>query len=396
MRNIKKFIKIDKKEQGEYTIEEILIKFDNLANKAAWDFYRYLQSFEMHSSHIDVEDLKQVAKIGIIYAYNKYDSNYIDEPSKEYEESIGFAPYLKSTVRGEVLKYIRDILKVRRKDYNINEIAVSSINQPVLNKDNSEMFLADIIEDVNSSQDINILELRLEINSYMKCLNDRDKNIISDSYFNHMTQKELAEKYGVTQVQIGRILKRSLEKMHKQTLISQKIGAKIINSSYNKNIHNDILEDKEKTMKKNIKPVIDTKQALNYFKSHVKDKRPLEEIMDRYCSDLEISKSELKYALHTTCPNKFNIIVDRYMQFEDKKEEKVETTINLFEGLDVVDMTLKLNLFNAIITPSSVTLIDLPESTKLSIKDLISMRDDIDKLIKLNENLPTNILKKIG
>ena len=408
---MKKFIKINQKESGEYSAEEIIIKFDNLASKIAWNFYRYTQTFEMHTSHIDAEDLKQVAFIGIINAYNKYDLNYVNKGFAEDNEVMGFVPYARRTAEGEVLKFIRGILKVRRKDYNVNEIALSSIDKPILGKDDNEMFLKDIIEDISSIEDIKTLELKLEIEDYMKCLNERQKNIVYDSFFNNMTQKQLSRKYGVSQVQIGRTIKKSLEKMKVQVSTTKR--------NIKKPIHTTTKEDKD-IMKKE---TIDTNHVLSYLKKHVKDERPLEEIIDRYCNSLDISESELKYVLHTTCQNEYNKVVDLYLAKEAKKDKykkdemnviskttkaktKVENTkkevkedkqaTDIFKGINVLDITVELDSLKAIITQDHIILNSLPEDIELSMKDLLILKNDIDRLIELKQKLSLNSLKKIG
>lgn len=176
------------------------------------------------------------------------------------------------------------------------------------------------------------------------------------------------------------------------------------------------------------KGTIDTVHALNYFKEHLKDEKPLDYVMNRYCEILDISKSELTYILHTTCPSEYNKVVDLYMKYEadieipetstkrtrrttrpniakqesktvkeDKEERATETMEKtqdqLLKDVNVIELTLRLNSFDASICQSHVTLVNLPESVKLSVKDLKSIRDDIDKLIKIKENISLNAIK---
>lgn len=386
----------------------------------AWEYYRYSQKFEMHMSHIDKDDLKQIADIAIFKAYDRYDHEFTKDEYENYDKKncIGFYPFLKKTIKGEILRYIRDSLKIRRKDYNIHEIAVTSSDMPLSNqKGDSEIFLKDIIEDEYSSNDFKTLELKLEIEEYMNYLTDIEKNIVHSRFYENLTQKQIGEKYNMSQVHVSRVLKKAIEKMKFASTIKRK------HIKTNK-IHKEHKEEIV-TMKKG---TIDTVHALNYFKEHLKDEKPLDYVMNRYCEALDISKSELIYILHTTCSSEYNKVVDLYMKYEndieipetstkrtrrtnrpniakqesktakeDKEERATETMEKtqdqLLKDVNVIELTLRLNSFDASICQSHVTLVNLPESVKLSVKDLKSIRDDIDKLIKIKENISLNAIK---
>lgn len=182
-----------------------------------------------------------------------------------------------------------------------------------------------------------------------------------------------------------------------------------------------------------IKGKIDTRHALEYFERNIEKERPLDEIMDIYCNAYEISRSELTYALHTTCSSSFNKIVDEYIKFEDDYEEvKVEnimpkqdkvskipyrqpapcsdfTPINYTEpkteketesiktnplaGLNIIDLRIGLDSLEASISKETVTLRNLPEDVELTVEELKILRDDINKLIEIKESLSINTLK---
>lgn len=176
------------------------------------------------------------------------------------------------------------------------------------------------------------------------------------------------------------------------------------------------------------KGTIDTVHALNYFKEHLKDEKPLDYVMNRYCEMLDISKSDLTYLLHTTCSSEYNKVVDLYIKYEDdiempetytrktkritrpdiakqeskiikeNKEERVTKTIEktqdqLLKDVNIIELTLRFNSFDANVRQSYVTLVNFPENEELSIKDLKSIKDDIDKLIKIKENISLNDIK---
>lgn len=430
----KKFIKINLNTQGEYTVEEILDIYKNFIEKYAWNYYKYIHAkFEMHMSYVDVEDLKQLVRIAIIKTYNKYSIDFNKDENYE-NDTIGFFPFMKTNVDGEIKRFIRDTLKVRRKGYNIHEIAVCSVDQSIPNsKGEKEMNLAEVIEDEKSIKDFKLLELKMEIENYLLCLDEKAKNIIYDHFFRNMSQHQIGEKYGTSQAQISRIIKRSLSKM--KTIVESKNSPKRLLKTESKKkkivtkktIHNN----KEEIIM--IKGKIDTRHALEYFENHIKEERPLDEIMELYCNTFGISKSELNYALHTTCSSSFNKIVDEYIKFEDDYEEvKVEnimpkqdkvskipyrqpapcsdfTPINYTEpkteketesiktnplaGLNIIDLRIGLDSLEASISKETVTLRNLPEDVELTVEELKILRDDINKLIEIKESLSINTLK---
>lgn len=368
----------------------------------------------MHTSHIDYDDISQVLKLGIYKAYNSYDMNYRNESYKDNGESIGFFAYMQPKAEGEVKKLIRNILKMNRKDYNIHEISTMSSDQPIVSlKGEKDMLLQDVIEDTGSQDDFTVLELKDEINSYTANLTDREKDMVYDYYINSKTQSEIANNHNVTQVQVCRVLKKALSKM------------KIVATD----IHKGRYSIKKEIEEKMIKRKIDVNHAITYFADKLKEKKPLDIIIDEYCSSLEISKSELNYALHTTCPNSFNDIVDRYSEFEEEEipapkkgrerktvrpqrtretnrggiavaqdstpviKETITKVINPLEGLNVISLSLEFDSFKASLSPEGIELHELPESERLSEQDLISIRNDIDKLIEIRRNISSNILK---
>lgn len=389
-----------------------------------------MQKFEMHTSHMDVDDLKQIADIGIIKAYQRYDYNYNDKDYKDIDSKIGFIPFLKATVEGEIRKAIRDVLKPRRKDYNIHEIAISSVDQSIPNSNGEkEVSLSEVIEDEKSTEDFRTLELRMEIENYLSCLDEKNKNMICDCFFNNMSQRQIGEKYGISQCHASRLLKKSLSKM--KAMSKSKYNQEKFNKSKIKNkkttANNKIVnKNKEEIAMK--KGVIDTKHALEYFERSITKERSLDEIMDIYCNAYEISRSELTYALHTTCSSSFNDIVDKYMKFEndyeeekavpkqDKKSkvpyrqpvpcpdlvpinhtepkpEKESKRTNPLEGLNIIDLRIGLDSLEASISKETVILKNLPEDVELTVEELKTLRDDINKLIEIKESLSINALK---
>ena len=153
-------MKINQKESGEYSIEDILMKFSNLTSKIARQYYDYAQNYSYHTIHLDYDDLKQIANMGLMSAYNKYNYNFIED-NQDKSNMMGFIPYAKKTIQGYMLRHFYETLKLRRKDYNLHEVFVSSIYAPILNNKGDSLYLEDAIKDDNYN-DLDISEMQYE------------------------------------------------------------------------------------------------------------------------------------------------------------------------------------------------------------------------------------------
>ena len=75
-------------------------------------------------------------------------------------------------------------------------------------------------EKISSEEDVyenKINEITLE--KVLESLDEKEKKIIFFRYFREMTQKQIASFLGTSQVQISRIEKRALQKMHDKIII---------------------------------------------------------------------------------------------------------------------------------------------------------------------------------
>ncbi len=199
---------------------------------------------------IDYDDIFQVASIGLIYAIDRYDVD------KGYE----FSSFATPTIIGEIKKYFRDkgwtirvprrIQELSKKINNakivlsqelqrsptVEDIAeyLGSTEEEVLeamegsklytpqsldltydaNNDDKDMNLADLIgeEDVYFS--------KIENNDFlirtMKKLNEIEKKIFVDRYFNDKTQVVIAKELNISQMTVSRIEKKIIEKLRKE------------------------------------------------------------------------------------------------------------------------------------------------------------------------------------
>lgn len=208
---------------------ELIYKYQNLV-------YSIMHYFENYPNK---EDLFQVGCIGIIKAY------------KNYNDNVGtkFSTYAYTYILGEMKKLIREDkgvkisknitslnLKIEKArillsqklmhspsikelseylempEYFIEESIrsnkpICSLDMPI-SSDNKDLYLSDVVS--NNTLDINTLvALKQELSN----LNEEERKLIEESINSDLTQSELADKYGMTQVQVSRKIKKIKEKV---------------------------------------------------------------------------------------------------------------------------------------------------------------------------------------
>ena len=150
---------------------------------------------------VQLEDLISIGTIGLIKAIGTYRS----------DKNIKLATYSSRCIENEILMYVRK-LSVRRGEVSLDE----PIN---LDSDGNEMRLSDIL-----GTDDNIVTGPLEdavdmmvLRQALEELPDREREIIYMRYGlqgrKELTQKEVAEKMGISQSYISRLEKRIMQKL---------------------------------------------------------------------------------------------------------------------------------------------------------------------------------------
>lgn len=199
---------------------------------------------------IDYDDVYQVACIGLIYAIDRYD----------VDKGFEFSSFATPTIIGEIKKYFRDKGWTIRVPRRIQELSKKVNNAKVslsqklqrsptvediavyLNSTEEEILEAmeaskvytpqslDLTYDSNNDdKDINLADLigeediyfnKIENNDFllraMEKLNDMEKKILVDRYFNKKTQVSIAEDLGISQMTVSRVEKRVIEKFRKE------------------------------------------------------------------------------------------------------------------------------------------------------------------------------------
>ncbi len=155
---------------------------------------------------INLEDLISIGTIGLIKAINTY----------RRDRNIKLATYASRCIENEILMYIRK---------TANQKAEVSLDEPInMDYDGNELLLSDILgteEDQVSrplEDDVDLCVLRQALQE----LPEREREIMVLRYglygAKELTQKEVAQRMGISQSYISRIEKRIMLRLRKELL----------------------------------------------------------------------------------------------------------------------------------------------------------------------------------
>ena len=155
---------------------------------------------------VNLEDLISIGTIGLIKAVGTY----------RRDKNIKLATYASRCIENEILMHIRKIS---------NQRAEVSLDEPInMDCDGNELLLSDILgtdEDIVSSaleDDVDLHLLRQALHE----LPQREREIVLMRYglegYKELTQKEEAEKMGISQSYISRLEKRIMQRLKKEIL----------------------------------------------------------------------------------------------------------------------------------------------------------------------------------
>lgn len=155
---------------------------------------------------VNLEDLISIGTIGLIKSINTY----------RMDRNIKLATYASRCIENEILMYIRKIAGQR---------AEVSLDEPInMDYDGNELLLSDILgteEDVifkPMEDDVDLCVLRQALAE----LPPREQEIVWMRYGldgrKELTQKEVAEKMGISQSYISRLEKRIMQRLKKEML----------------------------------------------------------------------------------------------------------------------------------------------------------------------------------
>ena len=148
-----------------------------------------------------LEDLVSIGTIGLIKAINTFKA----------DKNIKLATYASRCIENEILMYIRKNSQTR------TEI---SIDEPLnTDWDGNELLLSDILgsDDDRISYEIEVMEERIRIRRAVAELSPREREIIEMRYGmngrRELTQKEVADRLGISQSYISRLEKKIIAKL---------------------------------------------------------------------------------------------------------------------------------------------------------------------------------------
>lgn len=194
----------------------------------------------------ELEDLCQIGSIGLLKAVDKFDIAF----------EVRFSTYAVPMIVGEIRRYLRDtgIIKVSRslkenqykvfrareelerefgREPSVKELAekaelapeeltmvlesgaeVESLYRTVYKGEGTEILLMDKISEKENGQE-KLLD-RILLEELLKSLEGPERRLIFMRYMEEMTQTEIAEKLGISQVQVSRMEKRILSKLRER------------------------------------------------------------------------------------------------------------------------------------------------------------------------------------
>ena len=162
---------------------------------------------KFENTGVGVEDLVSVGTIGLIKAVNTFN------PDKK----IKLATYASRCIENEILMFLRKNNKIK------TEV---SIDEPInTDSEGNDLSLADILGTDNDSifKHIEESDNKKVLEVAIRKLNDREKTIMQLRYgfngYDELTQKEVADKLGISQSYISRIEKKVINNLKKDFLL---------------------------------------------------------------------------------------------------------------------------------------------------------------------------------
>lgn len=192
------------------------------------------------------EDLFQIGSIGLLKAIDRFDVSH----------GVCFSTYAVPMIAGEIRRYLRDdgMIRVSRslkenavqmyrcreklerrlgRDPTIQEIAdemeidpeelsmimeanmdVESLQQVICHSDGNEMTLMDRLEDQYNAGEALLDHILLD--QLLSGLTEQEKQLLDMRYMQEKTQSCIADRLGISQVQVSRMEKRILRKIRVQ------------------------------------------------------------------------------------------------------------------------------------------------------------------------------------
>ncbi|MBO8161104.1 MAG: sigma-70 family RNA polymerase sigma factor [Thermosipho sp. (in: Bacteria)] len=364
-----------------------------------------------HTSGMTLEDVLQVAYIGLLKAVDKFDAS----------RGLAFSTFAVPTIRGEILRYMRDYspnqIKISRSikmlytKYNklkdegktdeeiMKELEVSreelenikvsklepvylddTVNNNKIKDDNKDIYRIDRLTNEYdlAESTVNLIDLREKLALLRDEVGYRNFEILMLERFEEMNQEKIANMVGVTQVQVSRIVKRIQNKFI--PLVEQKYN----NGKRSKNYKGENLMSVKERHKQQIEVLINW--CLN---NKGKKLTKIREILEKHNLDVIPGyETVLKRYVLEELNNRGVVITkvprnDRGINFWVSTDEELKkyTPVN-----NVIDLTNE-EVIPVVEEHKQNTEDESPTSTKTNrevLKETVN-RMDIDRLKKLEE-----------
>lgn len=203
-------------------------------------------AYRYHRKGENLDDLVQIARVGLMHAVNRFDP----------ENGANFLSFAVPTMLGEIRRHFRDNgwamhVPRRLKDLHVqitratprltqslgrapsatdlaaelgaarqevveclvagDAYSLRSIDSPISSADETTRSLADTLGEVDT--DMEHITDRESLRPLLAALSERERTVISLRFFASMTQTQIAERIGVSQMQVSRILAKTLEQL---------------------------------------------------------------------------------------------------------------------------------------------------------------------------------------
>ena len=163
-------------------------------------------SRRFENTGVDLEDLISIGTIGLIKAISTY----------RLDKNIKLATYASRCIENEILMHIRKIA---------GQKAEVSLDEPInMDYDGNELLLSDVLGTEEDAvlrpleDDVDIKVLRQALGQ----LPDREREIVAMRFglagYKELTQKEVAQKLGISQSYISRLEKRIMLRLKKELI----------------------------------------------------------------------------------------------------------------------------------------------------------------------------------
>lgn len=225
---------IEEAQRGDRRARELIVEQNiglvkNLAMKYASGYY-------------EADDLMQVGFVGLVKAIDRFDTGF----------DVMFSTYAVPMILGEIKRFLRDDGKIKvsrqlkTEMKNLKNIRQDYYNRygksPKISYISKEMGISrervmEILEAIDAMANIESLDNELipegmhggnyvdeeqqnveliDLKAAISGLEDRERQIIVLRYFKDMTQQQIADILGLSQVQVSRIEKRVLSRMREK------------------------------------------------------------------------------------------------------------------------------------------------------------------------------------